>query len=160
MGKILNLVKQVFLRMPAPLHRIPAEWRQTQLRRKIRARFTGNDGDGKPGPKVFGIGLSKTGTTSLARALELLGYTSVSWKENGKVLGWPEFYYADAATDTVCSAHFEHTFEESKFIYTVRDLDSWEQSIENHFGSYFGVENPGDFRSLHSQRSFWERSSG
>jgi hypothetical protein len=99
----------------------------------------------------------------LARALEHLGYESLSWKKDGKVIDWPEFYYADAITDTVCSAHFEslyHTFEESKFIYTVRDIESWEQSIKNHFGTHFGVEDPGDFRDLHTRASFWEKKSG
>jgi hypothetical protein len=112
---------------------------------------------------VFGIGLSKTGTTSLAKALKHLGYSTESWKRNGKVLSWPEFYHEDAVTDTVCSAQFEslyHTFEKSKFIYTVRDTDSWERSIRSHFRASFNVEKPTEFRDLHTKSSFWEKKSG
>jgi hypothetical protein len=163
MPKILNILERLLLRMPAPFHRIPAELRQKDLREKVQQRFTKGDSEPCSQPKVFGIGLSKTGTTSLAAALEVLGYTSLSWKRDGKVLGWPEFYYADAATDTVCSAQFEslyHTFEESKFIYTVRDIDDWEQSIIRHFGNYFGVDKPSDFRCLHRRKSSWEDDPG
>jgi hypothetical protein len=163
MGKLLDLAEQLFLKMPAPFHRIPAEWRQAQLRKAVRRRFTEQNSEWQPRPKVFGIGLSKTGTTTLAHALDTLGYTSLSWKKDGKVLGWPEFYYADAATDTPCCAQFEslyHTFEKSKFVYTIRDVESWERSIKEHFGRYFGVEKPGDFRKLHCQHSSWQEKSG
>ncbi|WP_423824988.1 sulfotransferase family protein [Salinibacter ruber] len=98
-----------------------------------------NEGSWPSGPKVFGIGLSKTGTTSLNVALEQLGYDSQHFKSGrtGRVLGWPEFFRVDAATDVPCSAHFEvlyHTFEDSQFIYTVRDIDNWKQSIIKHTG--------------------------
>jgi hypothetical protein len=95
---------------------------------------------------VFGIGLSKTGTTSLNYALQHLGYNSLHWRREGKVLGWPEFLFADAATDAPCCVQFEslyHTFDESKFIYTVRDVEDWKQSIIQH---YAGKERPSELR--------------
>lgn len=100
---------------------------------------------------MFGIGLSKTGTSSLSRALELLGYNSLHWKKRKKVIGWPEFFWADAATDISVSARFEalyHTFDNSKFIYTTRDVDSWSTSIARHYGmeSPRGLRYTGDRR--------------
>lgn len=43
----------------------------------------------RPGPKVFVIGMNKTGTSSLAEALRLLGYDHFSAFYNR----WPELHY-------------------------------------------------------------------
>lgn len=110
----------------------------------------------KPQSKVFGIGLSKTATSSLACALRILGYKTVSWNVAARVIGWPELYHADAATDTPCAAQFEtlyHTFENSKFVYTTRDIDSWERSITNHTG----MDTPRGYRKRWTSDRFWER---
>jgi hypothetical protein len=136
--------------LPSPLDRVPAEYKREYVRRKIREQAKNI-----PQRKVFGIGLSKTSTSSLAKALEVLGYESVSWNRNGKILGWPEFYLADAATDTPCCVQFEslyHTFEQSKFIYTVRELDDWVRSIRNHFE----LETPREFRQYWDREEFWQ----
>lgn len=155
--KIASLIRK----LPAPFHRFPEEWKQSYLREAVRQRYLEAPAEtAKPRPKVFGIGLSKTGTTSLTEALRLLGYDAVHWTRNGqRVLGWPEFFHAEAATDTPCSAQFEslyHTFEESKFIYTVRDTSSWRESIREHFG----MESPQEFRSLWREKDFWEGNFG
>lgn len=138
-----------FLRcLPRPFNRFPDEWRQERLRKEVRRRVRNSRSGWRPRPKVFGIGLSKTGTTSLSDALQHLGYDVIHWKRynTSKIIDWPEFFYADAVTDTPCSALFEplyYTFEESKFIYTERSIDTWKQSIVNHFG----IEHPGQLRS-------------
>lgn len=155
--KIAVLLRQ----LPDPLHRLPEEWRQSRLRNKVVRFIRESAGDSwKPRPKVFGIGLSKTGTVSLSHALRALGYRrSLHWARNGKILGWPEFFYADAATDICCSSQFEslyYAFEDSKFIYTTRDIDSWVKSIKKHYG----VEKPNELRRLHKSGDFWERKSG
>jgi len=106
-------------------------------------------------PKVFGIGLSRTGTTSLAHALDLLGYDAFHWSRDGKVLGWPEFQDVDAATDTPCSVQFEalyHTFEDSKFIYTVRDFDEWKNSMKK----YYKINYPSDFEEKPKEEAYWD----
>jgi hypothetical protein len=99
--------------------------------------------------RVFGIGLSRTGTTSLSRALKQLGYqNSFHWTRNGKILGWHDFFLADAATDVPCSVQFEdlyHTFEKSKFIYTVRGIDEWILSIQKHLQA----DTPSELREKH-----------
>lgn len=149
----------ILKRFPDPLCRLPMEWLQVDLRREIEERIREGEGSWSPDPKVFGIGLSRTGTTSLSHALEQLGYTSLHWSRNGKVVDWPEFIYADAATDIPCSARFEslyHTFKDSKFIYTVRDLDQWRESIVNHYG---GMKSPRGLRRRYHERSEEGRSS-
>ncbi|PSQ96731.1 MAG: hypothetical protein BRD55_05500 [Bacteroidetes bacterium SW_9_63_38] len=155
----LGAVADVLRQLPDPFCRLPDEWRQARLRHEIEQRISGADSGWKPQTKVFGIGLSKTGTTSLAHALDHLGYNALHWRREGKTLGWPEFLYADAATDAPCSSQFEalyHTFEKSKFIYTVRDIDGWVQSIRRHYG---GMEKPVELRRRAKRKEYddqWE----
>jgi len=155
LGKVAGALRY----LPDPICRLPDEWRQANMRQELRRRIRNSGSDWKPGPKVFGIGLSKTGTTSLTYALEHLGYNSVHWRKDGKTIGWPEIFWADAATDAPCSAQFEalyHTFEKSKFIYTVREVDSWTRSIMDH---YDGMENPGALRRRAKRKEYddqWE----
>lgn len=77
-------------------------------------------------PKIFGIGLSKTGTTSLCEALRILGYSVVDFPERpAQIAG------RDAATDTSVSYQFERLdrlYPGSRFIYTVRERDAWLRS--------------------------------
>jgi hypothetical protein len=157
-GSIVRLVPDgVFRGMGYPYNQIPRGKKRAKMRKIVEGEVRKSDPEWSPAPKVFGIGLSKTGTTSLSRALAILGYErALSWKSEEKVLGWPEFFYADAATDTPCSAQFEalyYAFEGSKFVYTTRDVDDWKRSIRNHFG----IEHPSEFRKLHKHDDFWER---
>jgi hypothetical protein len=91
--------------------------------------------------KIFGIGLSKTGTTSLNKALELLGYTS--WHDPRELLGFDEdmnlrlsgfTMTQDALTDTTPARFFrelDSRYPNSKFILTTRDVESWLKSCKN-----------------------------
>ncbi len=76
--------------------------------------------------KVFGIGLGRTGTLSLARAMHWLGYTS---KHSPKDFGMiAEFEFLN---DISISWRFEFldcVFHDSKFILTTRDIDTWMES--------------------------------
>lgn len=87
---------------------------------------------------IFGIGLSKTGTWSLHRALEALGYSSIHFPSPDLMIAG-RFNEAlagfDAATDISVSAVFErldHAYPGSRFILTVRDLDPWLRSVGGH----------------------------
>lgn len=75
--------------------------------------------------KVFGIGLSKTGTTTLAKALSILGYKSVhAWKQS-------QLHTYEAATDVPAAVRYRELDERyagAKFILTVRHLPSWLES--------------------------------
>jgi hypothetical protein len=94
--------------------------------------------------KVFGIGLGKTGTSSLHRALELLGYKSLlsgDAETMGLVHraideGRPLLHYLDPEPDALLDSlairvYFylaDVQYPGSKFILTVRDLDDWLES--------------------------------
>jgi len=104
--------------------------------------FVDNDAE-----KVFGIGLSRTATTSLHEALGILGLKSFHWmfKPEGRILRLEDAYFCDALTDINAAFCFEtlaRMFPKAKFIYTTRPLDSWEKSIVHHYG----VQTPGQLK--------------
>lgn len=94
--------------------------------------------------KIFCIGLSKTGTSSLSRALEHLGYASVHWRNpiTGRILNYEDVLSFDAFSDISISYNFEYfyyAFPGAKFIYTLRPLEKWLKSFEAHYSKYFGA---------------------
>jgi hypothetical protein len=81
--------------------------------------------------KVFGIGLSRTGTTSLSEALGILGFSAVHYPSNMR-----DIETHDAAADLPVADTFEMldaTFPGSKFIYTVRERTRWLESCRRHW---------------------------
>jgi hypothetical protein len=81
--------------------------------------------------KVFGIGLAKTGTTSLCAALRILGYSAIDFP-----IGLRGVEHHDAATDIPIADSFElldRRYPRSKFIYTVRQRDDWIRSCDTHW---------------------------
>ncbi|MDJ0723738.1 MAG: glycosyltransferase [Prochloraceae cyanobacterium] len=109
--------------------------------------------------KVFCVGLGRTGTRSLTRAIQMLGYNTVKNPRDLNVL-----QYFDAASDVLIAASYQQldeTYPNSKFILTVRDIPSWLDSWEQHNTrslSRFNNELPQwvkDFRiMLYSQWEF------
>ncbi|HSI50744.1 MAG TPA: sulfotransferase [Ideonella sp.] len=87
--------------------------------------------------KVFGIGLSRTGTRSLNDAMALLGLRSAHWADaHGGILGWDEILSHDALSDTPIAFQFEtlyHAFPQARFVFTVRDKAAWATSMQRHF---------------------------
>lgn len=82
--------------------------------------------------KVFGIGLSRTGTSSLTFALRILGYNAIHFPKDPVVMAKDH----DALTDTTVARDYkklDKLFPDSKFILTIRDVDSWLNSVEAHF---------------------------
>lgn len=94
--------------------------------------------------KVFGIGLGKTGTLSLANALKLLGYRAGHYAEALLALQYrsgrlePRFdaiAHWDALADIPIAATYktlDQEFPDSKFILTVREQEAWLASSERH----------------------------
>lgn len=89
--------------------------------------------------KIFGIGLSRTGTSSLNDALKVLGYKAIHYPKPSL---FPELIqvmkHCDAGTDTPITLAYKEldkAFPDSKFILTTRSLQSWLVSCENfrHF---------------------------
>lgn len=104
--------------------------------------------------KVFGIGSPKTGTTSLGEAFEILGlkhlgWSAVLWDHYLKNDFEPIFKVAqdyDAFEDGPWNGPdllyrkgvnfyrvLDKKFPGSKFILTIRHVDSWVRSHEHHF---------------------------
>jgi len=80
--------------------------------------------------KVFGIGVAKTGTTSLTEALKILGYSAIHSTEIYRL-----YDEVNAATDTSIAVRYKELdiiFPNSKFILTTRDLNDWLASFEAH----------------------------
>lgn len=78
--------------------------------------------------KIFGIGLSRSGTSSLTEALRILGFSAV---HSPTTLG--QIHRHDAATDTTVADNFERLdefFPGSKFIHTMRAKEQWLRSCE------------------------------
>ena len=104
-------------------------------------------------PKIFGIGLSKTGTTSLTTALEMLGYSAAHFQNQftEAVLSDEDFPLFDAAIDSPVAVQFERLhdlFPNARFIYTHRPFDSWIGSFTQHFEQKHGSA---DFAVLRAQ---------
>lgn len=87
--------------------------------------------------KLFGIGLSKTGTKSLGRALKLLGYKVKHYPDPDDILAEAEKY--DALCDTPVIPHYKELaalYPSAKFILTIRDVDDWLASCEHHWSQF------------------------
>lgn len=76
--------------------------------------------------KIFGIGLSRTGTNSLCEMMQALGFESIHLP-----LSMQQIHAHVFANDTPVAARFEELdlmFPGSRFIYTTRDIDAWVES--------------------------------
>jgi hypothetical protein len=104
--------------------------------------------EGADRPRVFGIGMNKTGTSSLHAALRHLGYTAVHHGsvelrrsiEAAAAEGRPLLSDIDPDLDALCDiaaitsgfAELDRDYSGSKFILTVRDVDDWVSSRIRH----------------------------
>ena len=102
--------------------------------------------------RTFGIGLTRTGTTSLTAALRLLGYTTCHFpddaatraemtaflRERPDLLRLSVLDEVDAATDTPIACAFaalDLAYPGSRFILTVRERIAWLRSCEQFWSS-------------------------
>lgn len=102
----------------------------------------------QPGPvkdhKVFGIGFQKTGTTSLGRALEILGYRVCDVRgaynhdmaEEALDVALAEVDRFDAFEDNpwpLLYREMDERFEDAKFVLTIRPVEKWLDSVLGFF---------------------------
>lgn len=101
--------------------------------------------------RVFGIGMHKTGTTSLDRAFQVLGFDSLHWGTGEAPLIWQEMnaagrsrtlehYYA--LSDLPIPLLYEKldaAYPGSKFILTVRNEEKWLKSVEKLWDPKFNA---------------------
>lgn len=100
--------------------------------------------------KVFVVGLTHTGKNSVDAALARFGYTCKHYPNPKRVIEESEQY--DALSDTPVLLFVEaldRIYPDSKFILTVRDLDSWLQSCKEHWARKTGL----------SELQLWNRIS-
>lgn len=82
--------------------------------------------------KIFGIGLSRTGTTSLTSFLNSIGFNIIHYPNNKKQLFSKD---NDGATDIPVITYYKEldkTYPNSKFIYTIRNKEDWINSMSRY----------------------------
>jgi len=102
--------------------------------------------------KIFGIGLSKTGTTSLANALEILEFkvkdcigVTQYVKNDISSIDANIIEHNDAFTDTPIPSFYkelDNNYPGSKFILTIRDTEGWLKSCKNQFNQRLAEKRP------------------
>ena len=106
--------------------------------------------------KIFGLGLSRTGTRSLTAALQVLGYDCSHYpidEDTYTELSNAQYdltllKYYDGLTDITTIPfyhHFDKIYPGSKFILTVRDKEGWLGSCARHYfnrPAFKDVEDP------------------
>ena len=101
--------------------------------------------------KIFGVGLSKTGQTSLAEAMRLLGYSTIQYPYDLRAIR-----KRDCSLDITVSMRYKELdkkFPGSKFILTTRDFDSWIKSMRNHYRRFPASRR--HKRTLVFRQRFW-----
>ena len=99
-------------------------------------------------PRVFGIGLNKTGTSSLHEALTILGFDSMHWGgpsvrkqvEAAEAAGMPLLSNLDPRYDAFSDVLpltkgyrlLDVQYPGSRFVLTVRPIDAWLDSRRRH----------------------------
>ncbi|OOZ36621.1 sulfotransferase family protein [Solemya elarraichensis gill symbiont] len=138
---------------------------------------------------IFNIGLNRSGTTSLSRALDMLNFPTLHHhiklpKENGEIqkirlvdlwrhniqnnrrpfsgLDHKFFSFSDFFGEG-CFKMLDATYKDSKFILTIRNLDSWLESRErkvnknlqnpNYIGGFTRIDRPAWTETYHRHRS-------
>jgi hypothetical protein len=96
--------------------------------------------------RIFGVGMHKTGTTSLHKALTILGYDSTHWpsahwakdvweevNHSGRSLRLDRCYAVTDLPIALLYQQLDRAYPGSKFILTVRDSADWLRSVERHW---------------------------
>jgi Sulfotransferase domain len=90
--------------------------------------------------KVFVIGLSKTGTTTLSRALDILGISSLHYPS--RLSDIADYQSASDLPVALAFKKLDKLYPGSLFILTTRDQDPWLESMEKHIAK-IPIPNPG-----------------
>ena len=86
--------------------------------------------------KAFGIGLAKTGTTTLTAIFQSAGYKAIHYISETQ---YKNLHLYDFASDVpVCVRYKDlyNRFPEAAFIYVERDLEQWLDSCRRHWIRY------------------------
>lgn len=108
-------------------------------------------------PRVFGIGLNRTGTTSLDAALWRLGWRSAHNPPAERMARGDFGLFStdddayNAGTDVsvaACYRELDEAFPGSKFVLTVRDAEDWLRSVVSHFAKLPKWSGEGDWKTI------------
>jgi len=111
--------------------------------------------------KIFGLGLSKTGTSSLSEALNMMGIKSIHYPFDNNTYNelrsgnynlsiLREYQSIVDIPVAPYYAQLDKAFPNSKFILTVRDMKSWLRSIDKHWELMMQWwDNYPDFKKFH-----------
>lgn len=115
----------------------------------LAKRWRAENSPGLEAAKIFVIGLSRTGTSSLSDALQVCGFRSLHWLNTltGQLPDETDFGLYDAFGDINISANFESLaskFPNARFILTQRHIEPWLRSIKDHYSNYNGVNRPSE----------------
>lgn len=116
--------------------------------------------------RVFGVGLSRTGTRSLTAALHVLGVDTIHYpidEDTFRALasGALDFRVLDAfdgITDITVAPYYaelERRYPDAKFILTLRDEDAWLRSCETHWtgrDAFAPPDTPASETHMHVRR--------
>lgn len=112
-------------------------------------------------PRVFGIGLNKTGTVSFHEAMGMLGMKSLHW--GGPEIHWrvvaaregnhPLLWFIDQGFDAFSDigvlsrsfAELDKQYPGSRFVLTVRDRDEWLDSRLRHVTKNVQLKEAGEY---------------
>lgn len=94
-------------------------------------------------PKVFCLGVHRTGTASLMKALRQVGYRTSHWEQRAEVMAdvnAGEYRLSvmndyDAISDFPIPCLYRglaQAFPAARFVLTVRDVDTWLESVRRH----------------------------
>jgi hypothetical protein len=125
--------------------------------------------------RVFGIGMHKTGTTSLCAALTMLGMDCSHWttarhartiweqmRAEGHSVELERYYAATDLPISLLYKELDRAYPGSKFILTLRPEEQWLDSIEAHFSERNPYRNTWDIdcfthrvhRELYGRKTF------
>jgi len=118
--------------------------------------------------KILGLGLSKTGTTSLAESLRRLGYSTGHFKNHAAdergVKTWFRGDFADDCLENYDAAidlpipifyrQLDSRYPGSKFILTKRPLADWLDSLRAHWNRFSGTDTRREYRRLVRERMY------
>jgi glycosyltransferase involved in cell wall biosynthesis len=162
-------------------HRAPPYYHREIVDYRPRPKWM-RDRSGPDRPRVFCIGLNKTGTSSFHAAMEVLGLSSVHWGgpgvnaavraalDEGRPLLSDLDPTFDAFSDVgLLSTHFDLLDEQypgSRFVLTVRPVEEWIDSrrrhVERNIARRAASEYHGTFLEVDEDlwREQWERQVG
>jgi hypothetical protein len=105
--------------------------------------------------KIFGIGLSRSGSMTLNKALKILGYRSLfvlTYEQLEKnLLRYDAFTHTPLAT---VYRELDCRFPDSRFILNVRDQESWLRSCEKWWAATESAGKPGKATRENNRRTY------